>query len=478
MEMTGELGLGKVPKEVFRRSVKPYLPMDEAELDGATLELAGRTVVAHSPSIGVPLEALGFFAFHYAASNVASRFGKPTHMVTGIYLPLKTPEEHLRLIAESLGEEARRYGVKVCAGQTATYYGLEIPLITATCLGESLRPIAKPEPGDAVAIIGEVGGEGAWLREVSEGVKNDAYRRFTPLMWILALQGCPYVKLMHDVSEGGVKGGLYEVQDAHRVKIDLDSKRLNIGKEAAGMDGDPLRAPSYGALIAVIEGQGVGEARRICEELGAPFAAAGRVEEGRGLFVDRVEVTEQRRVELDELYGSLKPKDALLSSLQSALEGLTGTPGVERLLPQVGTNLVYMKMGAESAMDVAGLSGRVVAASGGALLCGETAYGASRYLASVVLEAAKKDGCVRSAVNIKAGKDVTRGLKKLGLRVVTIPGKLEEEGCPVTHYIRRHGKLFDAYVHPGDFGVEPTTTILGESPEKLVEIVKALTSFA
>ncbi len=478
MEMTGELGLGKVPKEVFRRSVQPYLPMDEAELDGATLELSGRTVVAHSPSIGVPLEALGFFAFHYAASNVASRFGKPTHMIAGIYLPLRTPEEHLRVIAESLGDEASRYGVKVCAGQTATYYGLEIPLITATCLGESLRPIAEPKPGDAVAIIGEVGDEGAWLRDVSEGVKNDAYRRFTPLRSILALQSCPYVRLMHDVSEGGVTGGLYEVQDAHKVKITLDSESLNVSKEAAEMDGDPLRAPSYGALIAVIDMEGVGEARRICEEQGAPFTAAGRVEEGRGLFVDGVEVTEQRRVELDELYGSLKPKDALLSSLQSALEGLTEIPGVEGLLPQVGTNLVYMKMGAESAMDVAGLSGRVVAASGGALLCGDAAYGGSKYLASVVLEAAKKDGGVRSAVNIRAGEDVTGGLKRLGLRVVIIPGKLEEEGCPVTHYIRRHGKLFDAYVHPGDFGVEPTTTILGESPERIVEILKELVRVA
>ena len=94
--MTGELGLGKVTKEVFRRSVLPYIPVDEIELDGATVELTDHTVIAHSPSIGVPLEALGFFAFHYAASNVASRFGKPTHIVTGIYLPLRTPEEHLK----------------------------------------------------------------------------------------------------------------------------------------------------------------------------------------------------------------------------------------------------------------------------------------------------------------------------------------------------------------------------------------------
>jgi len=144
--MMGELGLGKVTKEVFRRSVLPYIPIDQVELDGATIELTDHTVIAHSPSIGVPLEALGFFAFHYAASNVASRFGKPTHIVTGIYLPLRTPEEHLKVIAKSLGDEARRHGVKIGAGQTATYYGLEIPLITATCFGEALRPRGSPSP--------------------------------------------------------------------------------------------------------------------------------------------------------------------------------------------------------------------------------------------------------------------------------------------------------------------------------------------
>jgi predicted fused transcriptional regulator/phosphomethylpyrimidine kinase len=174
----------------------------------------------------------------------------------------------------------------------------------------------------------------------------------------------------------------------------------------------------------------------------------------------------------------LKPLDKLLSSLQSALERFTKIPGIERLLPQVGTNLVCAKDGAETAMDVAGLSGRVVASTRGALLCGETAYGASQHLASVVLEAGKKDSGIRSAVNIRTGEDITTGLKRMGLSVVTIPCKVEREGCPVTHYIRSHGGLCDAYVHPGDFGVEPTTTILGESPERLVEILEELARVA
>ena len=62
-----------------------------------------------------------------------------------------------------MGDEAKKYGVIVTAGQTATYYGLEIPLLTSTCIGEEIRPPSKPVNGDRVLIIGEVGGEAVWL---------------------------------------------------------------------------------------------------------------------------------------------------------------------------------------------------------------------------------------------------------------------------------------------------------------------------
>ncbi len=89
--------------------------------------------------------------------------------------------------------------------------------------------------------------------------------------------------------------------------------------------------------------------------------------------------------------------NTILSSLQSSLDSLTKILGIDLSSPQVGTNLVYAKKSAETVMDVAGLSDRVVASTGGALLCD---------------------------------------------------------------------------------GVEPTTTIFGESPERLVEILEELTRVA
>ena len=53
--------------------------------------------------------------------------------------------------------------------------------------------------------------------------------------------------------------------------------------------------------------------------------------------------------------------------------------------------MVYSKPYANSFGDVAGLSGRVVVSLGRPKVCGETIYGGSKHLASVILEAVKLD---------------------------------------------------------------------------------------
>jgi len=469
------LGLGKVSREVFRRSVLPFIPVEgEPELDGASVRLSGHTVIAHSPSIGVPLEALGFFAFHYSACNVAAKFGRPTHLITGIYLPLNTSEEDLRTISKSLGEEARRYGVKVTAGQTATYSGLEIPLVTSTCLGESVGAPHAPGSGDRVLIIGEVGGEAVWLKELSIGRGSEVWRSFTPLPVILRLQRVPGIKLIHDVSEGGVKGSLYEAADSLGIKVNISTVNLVYAEGAKGLGEDPLRGPSYGVLIVFSEPGSVQGVADLCRELGLPCVDAGSINEGSGLYIDGERVSEQKRVELDDIYGSIGGSDEVTSILEGSLRRLSAIPGLADLIPQVGLNMVYSKPDPVDAGDVAGLSGRMVAAMGEALVCGRVRYGASRFLASVLLEASKIDSSIRSAVNLRGGADIQSQLETLGLSVEELSGGEDAEGCPVAHLIRAQGGLKDAYVHTGGHGVEPTTTILSRDPMSLVELLEEL----
>jgi hydrogenase maturation factor len=309
--MSGVLGLGKVSRKVFNRSVLPFIPLDkDLELDGATVGLTDRTVIAHSPSIGVPIEALGFFAFHYAASNVACKFGRPTHMITGIYLPLRTRESDLKIIAKSLCEEAKKYGVKIAAGQTATYSGLGIPFVSTTCLGGQIRKVTSPHEGDVVLLVGEVGGEAVWLTNLSMGISDEAWRKFTALPIILTLQGTGGIRLLHDVSEGGVKGALLEALGSLKLSLSFSSADVNYADYAQSLDQDLLRAPSYGTIIAVADPKSVGDIVRLCTERGVKVSRLGPLRNGSGLIVDGEPVIEQLRIEIDELYGSFKKKEA------------------------------------------------------------------------------------------------------------------------------------------------------------------------
>jgi predicted fused transcriptional regulator/phosphomethylpyrimidine kinase/hydrogenase maturation factor len=473
--MSGVLGLGKVSREVFERSVLPYIPLDrELELDGATVSLTDRTVIAHSPSIGVPLEALGFFAFHYAASNVACRFGKPTHMIAGIYLPLKTMERDLKTIAKSLGDEAKKYGVVIAAGQTATYYGLEIPFVSTTCLGEQRRKPGKPKEGDVVLLVGEVGGEAVWLTSLSRGATDGRWRDFTALPKILALSQIEGVKLLHDVSEGGVKGALGEVLRSLGFGLAFNSSDVAYARGAQKLQQDLLRVPTYGTLITIVDPASAGEVIGRCVDIGAKVTRLGPLKAGADFTVDGKPVEAQERIEIDELYGSFRKLDELEEAVSLALGEIEGLEGADRLIPQVGLNLVYTKHDPMGPLDVVGLNGRVVVSKGRPKVCGEVEYGGSRFLASVIVEVQRRDPRLRAAVVLRGGDDVADALKAMGKTVVGLPPETIGEGCPVARFIFSGGNMADAYTHPGAFGVEPTTTILDETPVRLVAILREL----
>ncbi|MFC1803217.1 AIR synthase-related protein [Thermoproteota archaeon] len=302
--MSKKLGLGKLSKEDFNRLVRPHIPTDKIELDGATVPLTDQSIIAHNPSIGVPIEALGFFAFHYSASNVACKFGTPTNLIIGIYLPLGTSESDLVTIAKVLGGEASKYGVKITAGQTGTYYGLEIPLLTATCIGKAVRKSRALEPSDKVLIVNEIGGESIWLKELSEGKSRFNWRQFTPLPTILALHEVDSVKMMHDVSEGGVKGSLLEIVEDSCIRIDFSSKYLVYARGSQEINSDVLRGPSYGTLIVISEQNGANHIITKCSQLGIHCVIAGEISKGHGLFINETEIKPEKRIDLDELYGS------------------------------------------------------------------------------------------------------------------------------------------------------------------------------
>jgi predicted fused transcriptional regulator/phosphomethylpyrimidine kinase len=279
---------------------------------------------------------------------------------------------------------------------------------------------------------------------------------------------------MHDVSEGGVQGALFEIVESLTIGIEINSSNIKMSEKLNQELVDPLCSPSYGTLIVIIDETGLEPVKKLCERKGYEFSRAGLINKTPSLIVDNEVVKDQKRVELDEVYGSFKILDESIIELENAYNELLKLEGLSDIIPQVGTNLVYSKQEAEKIDEVAGLTGRIVNAMGKPLICGEIKYGASMHLASVVLEAKKIEPSIRSAVNIKSIDSISEKLEKNGLNVKVLSSDISGTGCPVAIYIRKFQELFDAYIHPGGFGIEPTTTIIGKCPHELVTILTRL----
>ncbi len=166
-------------------------------------------------------------------------------------------------------------------------------------------------------------------------------------------------------------------------------------------------------------------------------------------------------------------EDDILQALKFTLMRLEEHAEFADLIPQVGTNMVYARPGAESLGEVAGLSGRVIRSLDHPRVCGEVVYGGSTHLGSAVLKALVLDPRLRAAVNIRGQDRIAEALREMGLEVVALP-PVRSEGCPVTDHLREAGEVRDAYYHPGAFAVEPTTTIFAETPGRLLDILEGL----
>lgn len=450
--------LGKVPLHDIRRI------LEEAgvnfNLDANPLEKD--TVISTNPAIGVPLDTLGFFAFHYSASNVAVAFAKPLYSTLAIIAPPSLSDQEIEAVIQAFSRECNKYDVKLKAGHTARYEGVEYPLVVSTVIGRMIRERLRPVEGDAIYLVGLLGAESSWLLG-----HNVPLEEMTPLEKALKVQGLPSVKLMHDVSEGGILGALIEISNYYRVLIKVNFESIAT-YPGVPTDYDPLTIPTYGVLLVITSSPM--EFEESCRKESLPCTRLGIIE-GSGVGVEyrfRLYV-EAPQSPLVELYNPYTPGSQELAQVLLAAKEFLRIKGAEKLVPEVGTNIAFAKTNPLTPSDVAAIDGRIVRTASGIRICGMPAYGASKHLARVILEAIKNNPSLRAAINLRPEQTLIDKLRREGVEVVELKETFSE--CPVSHALAKgaRGRAFYYHSIPD---LEPSLVLLGENPTSLVELIK------
>ena len=312
--------LGKVDREFFDEYIYPSLGADRddvtlgpqhgvdfgvVETDGAAVAMATDPIFI-MPSLG--FERAAWFAVHILMSDVAVSGMAPTHLSVDFNLPPEITNEEFRTVWETFDEEAREFDVSVVTGHTGRYEGCNYPMVgggTSVSVGDP-DDLVRPDganvgdrvvltKGPAIEATGllSIQFESLMRGEVADDDIDAAMDRFydmSPVEDALTAAAAGPVTAMHDATECGIYGGLYEMARSAGVGIELDRDAVPVlpGVEAAcdffGID--PWVSISEGTLLATVEPSGVDDVLAALDEEDIPAAEVGEVTDGSGLVVD------------------------------------------------------------------------------------------------------------------------------------------------------------------------------------------------
>ncbi len=328
--------VGKIPETILKRSVFKQIRHRRQEIlvtpgvgrDCAALAAgASEAVVLSTDPITGTASEIGTLAVHITANDIASSGAEPIGILLSIILPEGTKEAELKQMMKEVESACEELDIEVMGGHTEVSRAVCQPVVTVTGVGkiERSRILSANflKPSQELVMTKWAGLEGtailatdkeAELRsrypaDLIENAKN-MIRDISVVKEARIGRQCGVVA-MHDITEGGVFGALWEIAEASSTGLVVDLKKIPVRQETIEIceffDLNPYMLMSSGCMLMVAEhGNELSEA--LIKE-GIPAAVIGRITAGR----DRVIINEDERRYLeppktDELYKAYKER--------------------------------------------------------------------------------------------------------------------------------------------------------------------------
>ena len=281
--------IGKISQQVFEELIYPRLGAKNRNVlvgpmhgvDTGIIRVGNRALaITTDPVFIVPeygWKRAAWFAIHILLSDVVTSGLAPRYLAIDFNLPMDITEDQLEIVWKTIHSECRRYGVAVVTGHTARYGNCGYPMVGgATVIAEGgLGDYVAPRfarPGDSIIVtkgpaIEAAGIFAAMFPDRLEEKFGAAFsRKAEKIFWKMsvvedALAAVSVgvrdkgVTAMHDATECGLWGGLYEMAQAggFGVRVVKEAIPMMDGvPEICDLYGiDPYKSISEGTLIVM-----------------------------------------------------------------------------------------------------------------------------------------------------------------------------------------------------------------------------------
>lgn len=210
--------------------------------------------------------------FH-AVNNLICGGAEPISVSLGVTLPENAEESDLRAVMDVADDSCREAGVAIYGGHTEVSSAVKKPIVTICAMGMASECIKNQIcPGLDLVMTGYAGMEGTAI--LARAKEQELLERF-PLDLVRAAQEFDKklsleqegkiaaicgASAMHDISQGGVFGALWELCERHGIGMEAELKKIPLKQETVEicelLGLNPYCLLSGGAsFIAVEDGQ-------------------------------------------------------------------------------------------------------------------------------------------------------------------------------------------------------------------------------
>lgn len=322
--------VGKVSETVLKRSIikQIHTKRDEVLLgagvgeDCAAIKLSpGEIFVISTDPITGTVKDVGMLAIQITANDLASSGAEPVGVMLTVLLPEEVEEADIREMMRQVEDACAHFHIQVMGGHTEVTRAVTQPVISVTGVGkvreDRLVSTAGAKPGQDILVTKWIGIEGTSIiakekeKELLEHFSAafvdtakgfDQYLSVLPDSRIAVEHG---VSAMHDVTEGGIYGALWEVAEASGIGLEIELKAIPIRQETVEIceyfELNPYYLISSGCMLMAAD-RGHDLVRKL-EAAGIPAAVIGKATDGRARRIwNGGEESYLERPKTDELY--------------------------------------------------------------------------------------------------------------------------------------------------------------------------------
>jgi len=321
--------IGKVSNELLQSAIFDNISYQRPEVivkpsigeDCSVLEFEeNENIVLSTDPITGATKHIGNLAVHISCNDVSTSGAEPVGILVTILLPPGSTEEEFKVIMKDITKAAKDSKIEIIGGHTEITDAVTRPVVSTTVIG-------KVKKEDMIATNGALVGQDIILTKWAglEGTAILANEYEDQLVKVLGQQVVDTAKgladhlsvvpeskvahkcgvtSMHDVTEGGILGAVWEVAECANVGIIIEKDKIPVTSETRQIcdvfDISPYRLISSGCMVmTTFDGK---QCLEELEKLDIPACIIGKVtKQGKYIMIDGAK-EELVPPESDELY--------------------------------------------------------------------------------------------------------------------------------------------------------------------------------